>query len=215
MARTIHYDGGQPFIADPASITRDPGRQVDWRYVGDAYRLSAATVQMNGTAGSGATVLTVDALPIDLYPGQLLYFGQSQEFARVTAPASEGGTVVSVEALPQALENDDTAVVGGEGTKTIKPGTVMCELSSGKVVPRAIRPGSETSIGLLASQATEDDQSAALTGYGLIVGGVIYENLLPDAAGTTIISSTYKSEMGSAGITTGFSWKQYADDRGA
>jgi hypothetical protein len=81
-------------------------------------------------------------------------------------------------------------------------------------VPRAARPGSETSIGLLTTEALEDSQAAGLSGYGLIVGGVVYENLLPEASGTpATINATYKTELQTAGVGTGFAFVQYGDDR--
>lgn len=218
MGRTRSYLSRPGFVVDEHSITREPGRQIDWGYVTDAYRDNALKAKLNGAASSTDTSLTVDALPAALTVGMLLYFGQSGEYARVTAPAALGATTVSVESLPANLEDDDEAVIPGSGdAKTIKAGTVMCELSSGKVVPRAIRPASETSIGLLASDAVENSKEAALSGYGIIVGGVIYENLLPDADGGTpsVISSTYKTELQTAGVGTGFSFRQYADNRAA
>jgi hypothetical protein len=91
----------------------------------------------------------------------------------------------------------------------------MAELSGGKVVPRLNRPGSETSIGILETDATEGDKSAALSGYGLIVGGVVYENLLREATGgpPAVIPSAYKTELQTAGVGTGFGFRQYSDNR--
>jgi hypothetical protein len=278
------------FIADPSSVSREPGgRQIDWDQVGDAYRSSKETVKANGAAAAGATAITVDALPIKVQAGQLLNFGTyapvtvttsgaaaaatalpvtalsgpipsgtvlnftgAGEFAVLTADAAAGATSLAVEALDATIENADTAlfpggtiqarvtanaaagatsltvdelqfavadnaeaIIGGSGSKVIPAGTVMAELTGGKVVPRAARPGSETAIGLLETGAAEDSKSDALSGYGLIIGGVIYENLLPDAAGGTTISSTYKTELQTAGVGTGFAWRTYADDTGS
>ena len=214
MGRTTYTNSTPAFVADPGSMTRNGGRQIDWRYVSDAYRSGAKTVQLNGAAAANATSITVDALPIALQIGQLLYFGQSQEFARVTAYAAAGATSVSVEALPQALEDNDTATVGGSGAKRILAGTVVAEMSGGLLVPRADRPGSETATGILATDAVEGDRSAALSGYGVYVGGVVYENLLPDSAGSTL-NSTYKTELQTAGVGTGFAFLTWADDSGS
>src|SRR4029079_19315968 len=92
--------------------------------------------------------------------------------------------------------------------KVIPAGTVMCELSSGYIVPRAARPGSEAAIGILWSTATSSSYYAnndAQSGYGIIVGGVIYENLLPE----TITS--YKTELETNG--TSWVWETYSDNR--
>lgn len=217
MGRTTRYSSRPGFVADEHSLQRIPGgRQVDWSYVTDAYRRGALKVKLSAAASATDTSITVDALPAALSVGMLLYFGQSGEYARVSAPAALAATSVSVEALPADLEDNDEATIPGTGDagKTIDAGTVMCELSSGKLVPRAIRPGSETSVGLLETDASEMDTAAALSGYGIIIGGVIYENLLPDATGSpAVISSTYKTELQTAGVGTGFAFFQYGDNR--
>ena len=57
----------------------------------------------------------------------------------------------------------------------------------------------------LAARRRENSTTDALTGYGLIVGGVIYETLLPE----TITS--YKTELDTNGL--GWVWLTYADGR--
>ena len=55
-------------------------------------------------------------------------------------------------------------------------------------------------------------REAMLTGYGLIVGGVIHENLLPDATDTPrTLAAPIKTELNAAG--TGFAWRTYNDGR--
>lgn len=216
MGRTYLSNSRVGFAVDPHSLVRNGGVQVDWDRVSAAYQDSAAVVTMNGAATAADTSITVDPLPIPLFAGQTLYFGQTGEFALVTAFAAAGATSVSVQALPQGLEDNDTATVGGAGAKVIPAGTVVCKLTGGKVVPRAIRPGSETAIGILESDAIEGAREDALSGYGCIIGGAIYENLLPEASGSpAVINSTYKTELQTAGVGTGFAFYQYADDSGA
>jgi hypothetical protein len=214
MGRTTYNVSTPAFVADHHSINRLPtGRQIDWDQVGDSYRDTAEIVKLAAAALADATSLTVDALPVAIQAGTNLYFGQSKEFARVTANAAAGATSLTVEALPSALEDDDEATLGGLGEKTIPAGTVMAALSSGKMVPRAALPGSETAIGILEATAVENSKSAALSGYGVIIGGSLYENLLPEASGSpAVINSTYKTEMQTAGVGTGFAFFQYADN---
>jgi hypothetical protein len=214
MGRTEYNVSTAAFVADPHSINRLPtGRQIDWDAIGDSYRDTAEIVKLSAAAAADDTTLAVDALPVAIPAGTNLYFGQAKEFARVTANAAAGATSLTVEALPSALEDNDEATIGGAGDKTIPAGTVMAALSSGKMVPRAARPGSETAIGILESAAVEGSKSAALSGYGVIIGGSIYENLLPEATGTpAVIDSTFKSELQTAGVGTGFAWFQYGDD---
>ena len=94
-------------------------------------------------------------------------------------------------------------MVSQSNDKVIPAGTTVCQLSSGKIVPRVARPGSEEAIGILLTNATENSRNDAKTGYAVIVGGVIYENLLPE----TITS--YKTELETNG--TSWAWQTYAD----
>lgn len=282
------YGSAPSFVADPESINRNTGRQIDWDVVTVAYAAGTSyTVQVNDAdAAEGDTALTVDALPVALPIGALLDFGTlaadaqvvtttaqanaaatsiavvaltiaipagtilnftgAGEYANVTADAAVGATSLTVEALDAQIESADTANYPGVAqrmiavltvaaaaaataltvaplagpitdnatatykvstshTKVIPAGTVMCELSSGKVVPRAARPGSEAATGILWSTATQNSPSDALSGYGIIVGGVIYETLLPE----TITS--YKTELETNG--TSWVWETYSDSR--
>jgi hypothetical protein len=294
MGRTTTYGSRVSFAMDQGSLVRNGGRQVDWNYINDVYRSTAATVTMAAAAAAGATSLTVEALPVAVQAGTILNFGTyapvtvtvndadvnatettitvaalsgpipagtilqfsgaGAGFAKLTAAAAAAATTLTVEALPEDIDNaatalfpggtlqarvtanaaaaataltvdelqfaiadDLTATLGGTGDRTVLAGTVMCELSSKKVVPRSIRPGSETAIGLIETDAVENDRAASLTGYGIIIGGAVFENLLPDATGgpPEVLNSTYKTELQTAGVGTGFAFYQYADDSAA
>jgi len=196
------------FVADPESIDRNTGRQIDWTRIPNTYKAGTSyTVKANGAALAAATSITVDALPIALPTGTVLDFAGAGEFATLTAPAASGATSITVEALDAAIEDNDEAtyLVSASNDKVIPGGTSMAELSSGKVVPRVARPGSEAAIGILWSTATENGVTDALTGYAIIVGGVIYETLLPE----TITS--YKTELETNG--TSWVWETYSDSR--
>jgi hypothetical protein len=287
MGRTYYTNSQPAFAVDPHSLVRNGGRQIDWDYISEAYRESAATVQLNGAAAANATSLIVDALSVPVLSGTILNFGTyapvtvtlngaatagatsltvdalsgpipantfldfGVEIARVTTAAAAGATSLTVDAIETDIEDNDaatfnggtiqarvtanaaagatsltvdelqfgiadnaTATIGGTSAKRVPAGTVVAALSSGKVVPRAIRPGSETSIGLLETDAVQDDRAASLTGYGIIIGGAVFENLLPDAVAGSI-SSTYKTELQTAGVGTGFAFYAYADDSGS
>lgn len=298
------------FVLDPNSMVRNDGRQVDWAEVPDKYKATAVLVKLNGAASADDTSLTVDALLGDIPAGTLLHFGESKEFARVTVAAVAGGTTLTVEALPSALEDNDEAYFGGNGNKFLKAGTVVAQkVSTGKIVPRAhvpslaadhattaqafsgtgngvmtlatpdtsdsvlegaykvvfIEPAANLgtfqvwrpdgsydgsgvvgtaytgsikftiadgstdfiagdtftvtvtatyrTIGLLATDADEDMASDAITGYGIFVGGHVYENLLPEATGSPkVIPAQHKAELRVAGISTGWAFSQYSDD---
>jgi hypothetical protein len=83
---------------------------------------------------------------------------------------------------------------------------------NGKLRPRVVT--TNPAIGLLATDAIENDRSAAQSGYGLIIGGVIYEPLLPEATGSPrTLAAGIKTELQAAGVSTGFVFHVYADDR--
>lgn len=133
MPRTTHAVSTPSFIADPASITRSPGRQVDWDGVDDAF-------------------LNADTGKIELPAGLRVYEQASGKLRDVTGNA--GGTLY----------------------------------------------------GLLETNAIEDDDSAALTGYGVVRGGIVYLQLLPET-----LDGTAQDAL--ALIGTGFAFETYADDR--
>lgn len=176
---------------------------------------NAQVARVNTAAIAGATSLTVYPLDGTIANSTTATFNGGTLQARVTANAAAGATSLTVDELQFAIADDSTATLEGTDDYTVLAGTVMAALTSGKLVPRAIIPNAETAVGLLESNATESDRSAALSGYGVIIGGAVYENLLPDANGGSTISSTYKTELQTAGVGTGFGFFQYADDSGS
>ena len=83
-------------------------------------------------------------------------------------------------------------------------------LGAGKVSPRVVT--TNPAVGMLETSALEDDPVAAKSGYGMIVGGRLYENLLPDATGSPkVLASAIKTELAASG--TGFSFEQSGDNR--
>lgn len=181
---------------------------------------AAGLVQVAAAAASGATGISVAALGTTAVTGETATFAGGPKTAVLSANAAAAATITNLAVVPLALPITglDVATINGTGAKTLPAGKVMVELTGGKIVPRSDRPGSEVAMGLLETNAIEGDVSAALTGHGVIVGGVIYENLLPDAAaGTTgALTDAYKQELvgnTSQPKSTGFVFEQYADNR--
>lgn len=214
MSRTTYYDEALPFVANEHSLVRGPGRQIDWDLVPNSFGGDAVLVKLSANAAADATSISVDALSGAIPAGTLLHFGESKEFARVTAAAAAGATSITVEALPAAIEDNDEAYYWpGNEAKRIPAGTVMAKLSSGKVIPRSAVTGAETSTSLLESTAVHEPGMADV-GHGQIVGGVIFENLLPDWDGGSSgnWTDTWKGELETAGVGTGWSWELYSDN---
>lgn len=209
MARVTTTGSSPGFVADHGSVVRNTGRQILWASVPDKYRTTAVLVKLNGAASADATSLTVDALSGAIPAGTLLHFGESKEFARVTVAAAAGATSLTVEALPAAIEDNDEAYYAGDGVKRIKAGTIMAELAGGKIIPRAAVTGAETSIGLLISDAEEGAVYAAISGHGVFIGGLFYDELLPETGHASF--DTWIGEINTAG--PGIRLETYSDSR--
>ena len=98
------------------------------------------------------------------------------------------------------------------GKKVLPAGVAVGSLlGGGKVSPRVAL--TNPAIGFLATAAVEGESFAAATGYGLFLGGVFFENLLPDATGTPkTLASAIKTELNASG--TGVAFRTYTDTRG-
>lgn len=206
---TSHDVSRPPFVADWDSVDRDTGHTIDWDSVGEEYRTTpGGTVEVAANALADATSVDVLPLPIDLASGTVLAFG-GDKYATLTAAANAGEESITVAALVTALADGDTALVKGSGLKVIPAGTRMGDAgTNGRIYPRVDTTNPAKMI--LATPATEPNGTSNVRGYGVILGGVIYENLLPGAAGDPkVILTAEKTELAAAG--TGFSFKQYRD----
>ena len=209
MKRTQRVLSRPQWIVDDSATHRNGGRQIDWSLIPPYYKVGSYQIEVTANAAADATSVSVVAIPENLPVGTVLYFA-ADKVIRLTAPAVKGATALTVEALVTALADGDLAWVPGAGSKHIFSGTVMCEIAATKkVVPRAVRPGSETAVYLIETDADEDSPVAALSGYGMLVGAFVNENLLPEATGSPkVINSTWKTELGSW-----FKYQQYGDSR--
>lgn len=64
-------------------------------------------------------------------------------------------------------------------------------------------------VGILLEGINEQEKNRAQNGQAVIVGGVIYDSLLPDSGDANF--ATFKTELQDLG--SGFHWEKYADDR--
>jgi len=115
-----------------------------------------------------------------------------------------------------AVDADDYTE-SATGKKRIPAGTVVSEFADGSVAPYGSTDATAspdetptTAIGLLASEANEDSLAEAASGYGIITGGVVWENLLPDATAGSLAGGT-KTALTNGGAE--FKYYQYEDDR--
>jgi hypothetical protein len=99
------------------------------------------------------------------------------------------------------------------GKKIIPAGTAMGTLlGAGLMSPRVVT--TNPAVGLLEGDAVEGSLDDSLSGYGLLVGGVVYENLLPDATGgpPAVLASAVKTEL-QANCPMGWQFEVYQDTR--
>lgn len=117
---------------------------------------------------------------------------------------------------------DDEHVPEGLTKKRIPAGTVMAENADGQIIPRADVAaaaianaedwaGTETAVGFLISDAEEGSKVAALSGYGMFIGGVFYKELLPDQGEATF--DDWIAEIRDAGY--GVRLETFSDSRAA
>src|ERR1044071_2709940 len=171
----------------------------------------AGSAKVTAAAAAGATSLTVEALPEDIDNAATATFEGGTIQARLTAAAVKGATSITVDDLQFAVPDDAEATVGGVGSKVVKAGTIMAELSGGKVIPRKSVTGAETARMIIISTVEEGAKQDAATGYGMFVGGAFYEELLPDHA-----ESGFATWIGE--IRTNGGWvrlEKYSDSRAA
>lgn len=97
------------------------------------------------------------------------------------------------------------------GKKFVPAGTPMGKTANGIAPARAAGaeddPTLISAVFLLATHAHEGSELQNRSGYGVIRGGVIYENLLPKNA----LTSAMKTQLNTAGVSTGFAWTTYGD----
>jgi hypothetical protein len=169
-------------------------------------------------AAAGATTIAVRALPTALAGGETATFKGGEQVAVVDVAAAAGATSVHVEEVPLSIGDNAEAILQGpinfeESTgRKVLAGTVVDLLSSGKVVPSSLATAGVTAYGILETNANEDSETDAATGYGVLVSGSFYENLLPDNDKGTppAIPAGYKTEL----LARGGFWlfDQYGDN---
>ena len=100
------------------------------------------------------------------------------------------------------------------GKKEIPAGTIMAPdttAGDGYIIPRA-DSGATTATCILLTDAVEDERHAARTGYGVILGGSILEDLLPDSEDASF--ATWQGELTAVGVGN-FVWVAGAEDSSA
>lgn len=192
-------------VIDESSLERAGGHQIDWstvtagadgekRVVGLAVmgrRVSGQLVPRSFALTLTSVVVATNVATATLVDHGLAVGDQIYIAGANLAYANGLKTVVSV---PDA----DTFTFAATGANATATGTITASFQA---------------VGLIETNAAQNAGSHALSGYSLLVGGVFYENLCPDAAGDPkVIPAQYKSELVASGCSIKFG-PAYADSR--
>jgi hypothetical protein len=196
-------------VVDPQSVVLNSGRQVDWENVDSSFQNAAgnkvipALQAMSETAAGKLVPRTTTATLTSV-----VVASNVATATRTNHGFSAGETVrISGSSLSYVNGLKTITTVADANTFTFAA-TGSNATASGTIT--AVRRATV----LLATEAVENNVSDATSGYGCIIGGVFYENLLSDATGTpAVLPDDIKEELNATG--TGFAFEQYADTRSA
>lgn len=207
--------------------------------VGERITIAGATPSWLNGAYAVATVADADTLTFSVTPPspsaevRAVTLTASTDLVGLTAHGLSAGDVVEFEAIATTtgltagtnyyviaagLTADAFAVSAtaggsavnlatGDGTALMRVVRYAASITAGGTITAA-----RSAVGMIETNAAEESHAHALSGYSLIVGGVLYETLLPDATGSPkALPAAYKSELVSAGAT--FKYVPYADSR--
>ncbi len=153
----------------------------------------------SGGAAQGAVSVPVAALSGAIPNGTLMSFN-SAEFIKLTAAATAGATSLTVEALPTALEENDTFTYTAGATRRYVPaGTLVGRTFAERDSGTAFGPwaASDDEVYLTAYDIYDATAFAEVALYR--PGSLVHENFLPDWANWT---SGMKAALRGAFTTT-------------
>lgn len=189
-----------PFIADPLSVQRTLGAQIDFDLTDAARAVSGKKSIKGGTVMSR------------LSSGKIV---PRADFNRTVSVAVSAGVATATTTAPHDLETGQFVTIEGvsssvdgrhEVTKTSATEFTFPATGSGGSGGALNLPATE----VLISGATEDEPQAALSGYGTLRGAMLFENLLPDAVAGKL-PEAIKAELDES--RTFFSYVTYRDSR--
>lgn len=205
MATRNEYDVSRlGFVVDPNSIVKNFGRKINWDGVvdvdakGNKQIIGGAFVSQKG----GGVVPRKDA---EVAITALTEDGAGTATATAAGHGYQVGDKITITGAAVADYNGDWVVasVPTDDTFTFDgvTGTPADDNGGATSISKAI--------GILYEGINEAERERNLAGQAILIGGVIYENLLPDSGDSDFDS--FKSEANSAG--NGFTWETYSDNR--
>jgi len=199
MGRTTRNASRPGLIANDSSIDLNSGRTVDW-----------ANVPTSRENADGDKEITA-GMPMSFSANGMIPRSDT-EFSLSNLTES-GGTATATTSNDHNYEVGDEVTISGttnyDGTYEITavPSATTFEFSiSGSPADESSGTVVIEANGLIRTNAIEGEPSHSLSGYGVVVGGVVYGNLLPVS-----LTDTYKSELQDHG--SGFVFETYEDNR--
>lgn len=207
MGRTTSYPTRPAFVVDPQSLSRNSGRQIDWAKVPAAYKNAAGKKVVHAGSVLGVTV-----------DGQAVPRAATQTLTSVVVASN----VATATLAAHGYKVGDKLTIAGASLAYANGQIVVASVPDANTVTYAATGANATATGtitaaytaqcLLLTEAIEGQASDSRSGYGCLIGGVLFENRLPDATGTpALLPSAFKSELAAAGV--GFAFEQFADSR--
>jgi len=191
-------------VVDESSLERTPGAQIDWADItagsDGMKRVIQGTVMSRKASGkltprSTSITLTSVVVASNVATATKTNHGYSvgDQVYIAGSNLSYANGLKTVASVPDA----NTFTYAASGANATATGTITSNYSATHI---------------LETNATDSNNAEALTGYSALLGGVLYENLLPDATGSPkTLPPQYKTELTAAGCT--FKFHQYADSR--
>lgn len=197
------------FIVDPVTVVYNYGRQVDWSRVPSSFTNSDS---VKFIPGGQAVSKTGDDKIIPVHTLTLTSLAVASNVATATL-ANHGlkvGDVINVAGSSLSYANGRKVVTGVPTANTFTyDADGADDTSSGTVTITFVAHG------FIATPARENSKTDSYSGYGMIIGGVLYENLLPDAVGgpPALLPDQIKEDLSATGVSTGFVFEIYSDSR--
>jgi hypothetical protein len=191
-------------VVDESSLERNPGAQIDWAVItadaDGAKRLKAGSIvsrKADGKVQPRSYTLTLTSVVVASNVATATKVGHGYSVGETIFISGANLAYVNGLKTIATVPDADTFTFVATGSNATATGTII-----------ASRVATE----MLETDATDKNLAEALTGYGSLVGGGFYENLLPDASGTpAVLPAQYKTELTNAGCS--FKFRQYADSR--
>jgi hypothetical protein len=205
MALTTRTVATMRYVVDESSLERAGGHQIDWTSVTNTDADGTKYIKAGTVVGSTSAGL-LQPRAFSVAPTSIVV---SSNVATVTL-ADHGfsaGEYVTISGANESYVNGTFEIASVPDADTFTYATTGADATASGTITMSRR-----AIGILETDATQNAPAASLSGYGLLVGGVLYETLLPDATGSPLaLPAAYKSELAAAGCT--FKYTSYADSR--